>query len=145
MFNRILFNLIQVAVVMAFAPLVSGVLNRLKEMVQSKRGPSILQSYRDLWKLFHKDEIVSEESSWIFRFTPYLVFVAPIFVDAADSGADHLPAVLCVHGRHAGGRLRAGAGRLFRHAGRRGHGQSLRSHRRQPVRGWWASWPSRCS
>jgi len=80
MFNRILFNLIQVAVVVAFAPLVSGVLSRLKEMVQSKRGPSIVQPYRDLWKLFHKDEIVSEDSSWIFRFTPYIVFVAPVFV-----------------------------------------------------------------
>jgi formate hydrogenlyase subunit 4 len=31
-------------------------------------------------ELFHKDEIVSEESSWIFRVTPYLVFVTPIFV-----------------------------------------------------------------
>jgi formate hydrogenlyase subunit 4 len=80
MFNRILFNLIQVATVMAFAPLVSGVLARLKERVQSKRGPSIFQPYRDLWKLFHKDEIVSEDSSWIFRFTPYLYFIAPIFV-----------------------------------------------------------------
>jgi formate hydrogenlyase subunit 4 len=80
MLNRILFNLFQVVVVLAFAPLTSGVLTRLKEMVQSKRGPSIFQPYRDLWKLFHKDEIVSEESSWIFRFTPYVVFVAPIFV-----------------------------------------------------------------
>src|SRR6266446_1711495 len=80
MFNRILFNFFQVVVVMAFAPLGSGVLSRLKEMVQSKQGPSIFQPYRDLWKLFHKDEIVSEESSWIFRFTPYIVFVTPIFV-----------------------------------------------------------------
>jgi formate hydrogenlyase subunit 4 len=80
MFNRILFNLIQVTVVLAFAPLASGVLSRLKERVQSKRGPSILQPYRDLWKLLHKDEVVSEESSWLFRFTPYLVFVTPIFV-----------------------------------------------------------------
>ena len=80
MFNRILFNLIQVLVVMAFAPLVSGVLTRLKEMVQSKRGPSILQPYRDVWKLFHKDEVVSDQSSWIFRFTPYLAFAVPIFV-----------------------------------------------------------------
>jgi formate hydrogenlyase subunit 4 len=80
MFNRILFNLIQVIVVMVFAPLISGVLSRLKEIVQSKRGPSIFQPHRDLWKLFHKDEIVSEESSWIFRFTPYIVFVTPIFV-----------------------------------------------------------------
>jgi len=78
--DRIIFNLVQVLVVLGFAPLVSGVTTRLKEMIQSKRGPSILQPYRDLWKLFHKDEIVSEDSSWIFRFTPYLVFVAPIFV-----------------------------------------------------------------
>ena len=80
MIARILFNLMQVAVVMIAAPLAAGVLARLKEVVQSKRGPSIFQPYRDLWKLFHKDEIVSEDSSWIFRFTPYMVFVTPIFV-----------------------------------------------------------------
>jgi len=78
--GRIGFNLLQVLVVMAFAPLVSGVTSRLKEMVQSKRGPSVFQPYRDLWKLFHKDEIVSHDSSWIFRFTPYIVFIAPVFV-----------------------------------------------------------------
>lgn len=80
MFNRILFNLIQVLVVIAFSPLVSGVLTRLKEIIQSKRGPSIFQPYRDLWKLLHKDEVISDQSSWIFRFTPYLAFVVPIFV-----------------------------------------------------------------
>jgi formate hydrogenlyase subunit 4 len=80
MIHRISFNLIQVLLVMVFSPLVSGVLSRIKEIVQSKRGPSIFQPYRDLWKYFHKDEIVSEESSWIFRFTPYIVFVTPIFV-----------------------------------------------------------------
>lgn len=80
MARSILSNLIQVAVVMGFAPLAAGVLARLKEIVQSKRGPSILQPYRDLWKLLQKDEVVSEDSSWIFRFTPYIAFVAPIFV-----------------------------------------------------------------
>jgi formate hydrogenlyase subunit 4 len=78
--KRILFNVIQILVVMAFAPLVKGLVNRLKENVQSKRGPSIFQPYRDIWKLFHKDEVVSEQSSWIFRVTPYVVFVTPIFV-----------------------------------------------------------------
>ena len=80
MTQRILFNLIQVAAVLIFSPLAGGILNKLKERVQSKRGPSIFQPYRDLWKLFHKDEIVSEDSSWIFRFTPYVVFITPIFV-----------------------------------------------------------------
>ena len=80
MLPHIVYNVVQVAVVMGFAPLLAGVINRLKEIVQSKRGPSILQPYRDIWKLFHKDQVISEQSSWIFRFTPYLVFVAPIFV-----------------------------------------------------------------
>jgi formate hydrogenlyase subunit 4 len=78
--RMIAFNLLQVLVVMGFSPLVAGVLTRLKEIVQSKRGPSVLQPYRDIWKYFHKDEVVSDQSSWIFRFTPYLVFVTPIFV-----------------------------------------------------------------
>ncbi len=78
--ERVLYNLLQVAVVIAFAPLVEGVTTQLKEIVQSKRGPSIFQPYRDLWKLLHKDEIVSEYSSWIFRAAPYIAFAAPVFV-----------------------------------------------------------------
>jgi len=80
MANKIIFNIIQVLVVMAFAPLIKGIINRLKENIQSKRGPSIFQPYLDIWKLFHKDEVVSEQSSWIFRVTPYVVFITPIFV-----------------------------------------------------------------
>lgn len=74
------YNAIQVIFILAFAPLYAGILSRLKEIVQSKRGPSVLQPYWDIWKLLHKDEAVSEQTTWIFRVTPYLVFVAPIFV-----------------------------------------------------------------
>jgi formate hydrogenlyase subunit 4 len=80
MASSIGFNLLQVLFVVALAPLVAGVLSRLKEIVQSRRGPSIFQPYRDLRKLFNKDEVVSEQASWIFRVTPHIVFVAPIFV-----------------------------------------------------------------
>jgi formate hydrogenlyase subunit 4 len=80
MWDSILFNLIQVAVVVGCAPLVEGVLHRLEENVQSKRGPNIFQVYRDIWKFLHKHEKVSTESSWIFRFAPYIAFVMPVFV-----------------------------------------------------------------
>ena len=50
--SRIVLNLLQVVFVLGLAPLAKGVLDRLKERVQSKRGPSIWQPYRDLWKLF---------------------------------------------------------------------------------------------
>ncbi|MGB6158491.1 MAG: NADH-quinone oxidoreductase subunit H [Acidobacteriaceae bacterium] len=78
--RTVLYNIIQLLFVIGFAPLYSGVLSRFKENVQSKRGPNIFQPYRDLWKLFHKDEVVSLEATWICRFTPYLVFVVPLFV-----------------------------------------------------------------
>jgi formate hydrogenlyase subunit 4 len=77
---RIGFNLIQVLVVLALSPLVEGVLNRMKEIVQAKRGPSIFQVYRDIWKLLHKDEVVSEHSTWIFRAAPFIAFTTPVFV-----------------------------------------------------------------
>ena len=80
MLDRIAYNLLQVLVVVAFAPLVEGVTTRLKEIIQSKRGPSIFQPYRDIWKLLHKDEIVSEYTTWIFRAAPYIAFAAPVFV-----------------------------------------------------------------
>jgi formate hydrogenlyase subunit 4 len=80
MVARILYNVLQAVVVIAFAPLVEGVTTRLKENLQSKTGPSIFQPYRDLWKLLRKDEIVSNYSSWIFRAAPYVAFAAPVFV-----------------------------------------------------------------
>jgi formate hydrogenlyase subunit 4 len=80
MVERILYNVLQVAFVLAFAPLVEGITSRLKEILQSKQGPNIFQPYRDIWKLLHKDEIVSEYTSWIFRAAPYVALTAPIFV-----------------------------------------------------------------
>lgn len=73
-------NLIQIAFLLVFAPLVKGVLARMEEIIQGKHGPSIFQAYYDIWKLFGKDEVVSEESSWVFRFAPLIHFVMPIFV-----------------------------------------------------------------
>ncbi|NOZ79842.1 MAG: formate hydrogenlyase subunit 4 [Acidobacteria bacterium] len=80
MITSLLFNVLQVLVVLVFAPLIVGINAWLRERLQSKRGPSVFQPYFDIWKLFHKDEIVSEHSTWIFRAAPYVVFVTPLFV-----------------------------------------------------------------
>lgn len=70
----------QVLFVLVAAPLVPGVIDRLKHVVQSKHGPSVFQRYRDLWKLLRKGTVVSTEASWVFRLAPYLVFVTPLVV-----------------------------------------------------------------
>ncbi len=43
----------------------------------------MVQPYRDLWKLFHKDEVVSEDASWVFRAAPYIVFAVTLVVGAS--------------------------------------------------------------
>lgn len=80
MIQGLALNAAQVAFVVAAAPLFRGVLNRFEERLQGRLGPSIWQPYFDLIKLWQKDEVVSEESTWIFRFAPFMYFVAPLLV-----------------------------------------------------------------
>lgn len=80
MVQSLLLNALQVLFVLGVAPLFRGVLNRVEERFQSKVGPSIFQPYRDLHKLFQKDEVVSSDATWIFRVAPYVYFLAPLLV-----------------------------------------------------------------
>ncbi|NOX80459.1 MAG: formate hydrogenlyase subunit 4 [Deltaproteobacteria bacterium] len=113
MTGRIVINLLQVIVVMAFSPLVKGVLSRLEAMVQSKRGPCIFQPYRDIWKLLHKEEVVSEQTSWIFRITPYVVFITPIFVTLLIPVLTNYPLFFAFMGDMLGGGFILALGGFF--------------------------------
>jgi formate hydrogenlyase subunit 4 len=56
------------------APLVSGVIAHLEGRLQGRRGPRILQPYYDLAKLFRKEQLATEESSWVFLAGPVVAF-----------------------------------------------------------------------
>src|SRR5579883_1579753 len=75
-----LFQGLQILTVLICAPLLRGIINRLKAMVQSKRGPSIWQPYRDLWKLLRKGSVVSEHASWVYHAAPLFSFITPLIV-----------------------------------------------------------------
>ena len=77
---NILFTIIQLCLVPALSPLAVGVIKKIKAHLQNRRGAGVLQPYRDLWKLLHKDEIISRDASWIFRFAPYLIFAVTLTV-----------------------------------------------------------------
>lgn len=66
----------QVILVISVAPLVLGVTRRVKARLLRRIGPSPLQPYYDLWKLLHKEVVIAENASWIYRSAPYLVFAA---------------------------------------------------------------------
>jgi formate hydrogenlyase subunit 4 len=73
MTGRILIEVIQLLMVGLGAPLLMGSVRKLKARLQGRRGASVFQPYRDLRKLLAKEAVISENTSWIFRFTPYLV------------------------------------------------------------------------
>src|SRR5579885_2454213 len=80
MLQSAILQVLQIATVLLCAPLLRGIINRLKALVQSKRGPSIWQPYRDLWKLLRKGSVVSEHASWVYHAAPLFAFVTPLIV-----------------------------------------------------------------
>ncbi len=69
---------VAVVVVLGMSPLLKGVIDKLKAQLQSRRGPSPLQPYFDLAKLFQKQRIRTPEASAVFRLAPYAAFAAPM-------------------------------------------------------------------
>jgi formate hydrogenlyase subunit 4 len=65
--------LLQWLVVVIGAPLLVGFIRKTKARLQGRCGADVWQPYRDLRKLLVKEVVISETTSWIFRFTPYVV------------------------------------------------------------------------
>ncbi|MDQ7092346.1 NADH-quinone oxidoreductase subunit H [Desulfosporosinus sp. PR] len=78
--QAIVLQILQLLFVLLVAPLIKGILNRWKEFVQGKKGPSVLQIYRDLWKLRHKERLIPKSAGWTYRIAPYIYFAAPLIV-----------------------------------------------------------------
>jgi formate hydrogenlyase subunit 4 len=66
----------QMAVVLLLAPLLAGYVRALKARLVGRRGPPLVQPYRDLWRLMRKEAVLAHSASWLFRAVPYLVFAA---------------------------------------------------------------------
>ena len=75
-------QLVQLALVLAAAPLLTGFVRKLKAHLVGRQGPPLLQPYRELARLLRKDVVLAESASWLFRAAPYLIF-ATTWVAAA--------------------------------------------------------------
>jgi len=67
---------LQMLLVLALAPLLVGFTRKVKARLLRRRGPSIIQPYRDLLRLIRKEAVIAENASWLFRVSPYLIFAA---------------------------------------------------------------------
>jgi formate hydrogenlyase subunit 4 len=73
---------VQMLVVLALAPLLTGYVRMVKARLLRRQGPPLLQPYRDLLRLLRKEVVLAHDASWLFRVAPYLVF-ATTWVAAA--------------------------------------------------------------
>jgi formate hydrogenlyase subunit 4 len=64
---------LELLIVMFGSPLLIGVIRKAKARLQGRRGATIFQPYADMRKWLSKEAVLSENTSWIFRFTPYLL------------------------------------------------------------------------
>lgn len=78
MLDSVYFVAIQLLALLLVAPLVNGIVRKIKAFTQKRRGAPLLQMYFDLYKLLKKDTVVSETSSWVFKAAPYIVFVTSL-------------------------------------------------------------------
>ena len=70
----VLSQALEIAAALALAPLLTGWVNQCRAWLQNKSAPPLRQPYRLLHKLFHKDSVVAEPASPLFRAAPYIVF-----------------------------------------------------------------------
>jgi formate hydrogenlyase subunit 4 len=66
----------QMLLVLALAPLLLGFTRKVKARLLRRRGPPLLQPYRDLLRLIRKEAVIADNASWLFRSGPYMIFAA---------------------------------------------------------------------
>jgi formate hydrogenlyase subunit 4 len=67
-------QVLQLTVAVAAAPLFAGWIGICRAWLQNRRAPSLWLPYRGIRKLFHKDAVIAERASPLFRLAPYIVF-----------------------------------------------------------------------
>lgn len=74
---------VQIFLIPALSPLCVGLIRKIKARLQNREGASVFQPYRDIWKLLHKDEIISSDASWVFKSAPFIIFAAMLIAGAS--------------------------------------------------------------
>lgn len=73
-------GVLQALILLLVAPVFSGFSRVLRAKIQTRKGPPLMQNYRDIVKLMKRQEVVSEQAGWVFRIAPYVSMAAMLLV-----------------------------------------------------------------
>jgi formate hydrogenlyase subunit 4 len=68
----------EIGLALLLAPLLSGVISRIKAVFAGRHGPPLLQLYFDLAKLLRKGAVYSRTTTWVFRAGPIVSLATTI-------------------------------------------------------------------
>lgn len=74
--------LLQVMLLVVGAPALVGVMRRVRARLEGRVGPSLIQPWRDVRKLMHKERIVPAHASWVFSTAPLVLVATSLLVVA---------------------------------------------------------------
>jgi formate hydrogenlyase subunit 4 len=72
----VILSVLQLAAFLLLAPLLPGVVGRVKALVAGRQGPPLMQPWRDLLRLAGKGAVYSRTTSWVFRAGPVVGLAA---------------------------------------------------------------------
>ncbi len=72
------FSFVNILLALILAPLLPGIINRVKAKFAGRRGKPVLQLYYDLAKLLRKGEVISRTTTWVFHTGPAVALAATI-------------------------------------------------------------------
>ena len=69
---------VQFVLALVLAPLLPGIINRVKARFAGRHGKPILQTYYDIAKLMRKGEVISRTTTWVFACGPAIALAASV-------------------------------------------------------------------
>lgn len=69
----VIFALAQAVTLLVLTPLFTGISRQIRARMHSRRGPGFWQDYRDIHKLFKRQEVAPTSSGLMFRLMPWVL------------------------------------------------------------------------
>lgn len=77
--NELIISALHAVLALTLAPLLPGIINRVKARFAGRQGKPLLQLYYDIAKLLRKSEVISTSSTWVFQAAPAIVLATALF------------------------------------------------------------------
>ena len=79
----VIFALAQAVILLMLTPLFTGISRQIRARMHSRRGPGIWQDYRDIHKLFKRQEVAPISSGLMFRLMPWVLISSMLVLSMA--------------------------------------------------------------